>query len=57
MPRYRNTLTGVVVSVDDATAAQLGRDFESLEAEPTKEPEPVTEESKPKPRGRTVRKP
>ena len=27
MPRFTNSLTGVVVNVDDATAAQLGADW------------------------------
>lgn len=34
MPRFRNTLTGVVVSVDDATAARLGARYESIDRKP-----------------------
>ena len=58
MPRFRSTRTGVVVSVDDATATRLGAEYERLggsggRQEPPADPEPA----KPKPRGRTVRKP
>lgn len=47
MVRLRNKLTGVVVDVDDATAARLGRKYE-----------PVTPpaEAKPAPRRRAARK-
>lgn len=31
MPRLRNTRTGSVVSVDDATAARLGPDYQPIE--------------------------
>lgn len=49
MVRLRNKLTGVVVDVDDATAARLGRKYESL-VEP-EQAEPKT----PAPRRRTAR--
>ena len=39
MPKLRNKLTGVVVDVDDATAAQLGRGFEPFE-KPQSKPDP-----------------
>ena len=39
MPRLRNEATGVVVSVSDATAATLGRDWQPVEA-PKQEPAP-----------------
>lgn len=32
MPRLRNTTTGVVVNVDDETAAQLGQGWEPADA-------------------------
>jgi hypothetical protein len=46
MPRLTNTMTGVVVNVDDATAAQLGADWSPVEskadsadeAKPTRKP-------------------
>ncbi len=50
MPRLRNSQTGAVVSVSDATAARLGGEWvpaEQQEAEPTK--------SKPAPRRRTAK--
>lgn len=39
MPRFRNTLTGVVVAVDDATAARLGSQYEPI-SKPDPKPEP-----------------
>lgn len=36
MPRLRNTRTGSVVNVDDATAARLGAEYEPLD-----KPEPA----------------
>ena len=38
MPRLRDTRTGVVVSVDDATAAALGAAYEPAESESKKAP-------------------
>lgn len=41
MPRLRDTRTGVVVSVDDATAEALGAAYESAEDKaPSKKPAP-----------------
>ena len=41
MPRMRNSQTGVVVSVDDATAARLGAAYEPIKAEaPESKPDP-----------------
>lgn len=37
MPRMRNVRTGSVVSVDDATAARLGTDYEPAD-KPTEKP-------------------
>ena len=42
MPRLRNTRTGSVVNVSDATAARLGADYEPVdasEAEAEKKPQ------------------
>ena len=41
MPRLRSTRTGVVVSVDDATAAQLGSGFEPVKPESKPDPKPA----------------
>lgn len=52
MPRFRNTLTGVVVSVDDATAPRLGAAYKRLGDEaPEKSPAPT----KKSPRRRTAK--
>ena len=40
MPRLRNKLTGVVVDVDDATAARLGAMYEPIKAETESKPDP-----------------
>lgn len=41
MPRFRHALTGVAVSVDDATAARLGAMYEPIRAEaPESKPDP-----------------
>lgn len=46
MPRFTNTATGVVVSVDEATAAQLGAEWSpvggGVDSDDTKIPEPKT---------------
>lgn len=57
MPRLRDKQTGVVVVVDDATAATLGSAYEPVEAksEPKTEAEPEPEK-KPAPRRRRARK-
>ena len=39
MPKFRNSLTGVAVSVDDATAARLGSQYEPI-SKPDPKPEP-----------------
>lgn len=36
MPRLRNVRTGSVVSVDDATAARLGTEYEAVDKPPEK---------------------
>ena len=41
MPKLRNKLTGVVVDVDDATAARLGSGFEPIKPEPAPDPKPA----------------
>lgn len=45
MPRFRNTLSGVVVEVDDDTAERLGAAYSRVEAP----------EAKPAPRRRTTK--
>lgn len=43
MPRLVNAVTGVIVNVDDATAANLGADWSEPKAgalEPEREPQP-----------------
>ena len=40
MPKFRNSLTGVAVSVDDATAARLGSMYEPIKAETESKPDP-----------------
>lgn len=52
MPRFRHALTGVAVSVDDATAARLGKLYRPI-SEPPAEAAP---EPKPAPKRRTARK-
>jgi hypothetical protein len=45
MPRLRDTRTGVVVSVDDATASDLGAAYEAAD-EPKKAPAKKSASSK-----------
>lgn len=40
MPRLRNTETGVVVNVDDATASRLGREWAPVVEEKAEKPAP-----------------
>lgn len=40
MARLRNTLTGTVVSVDDATAARLGSQYEPVDKPGESKPDP-----------------
>lgn len=49
MPRLRNTRSGVVVNVDDVTAARLGDGWEVVGAQPQ---EKADETKKPQPRRR-----
>lgn len=42
MAKYRNTLTGVVVDVDDATAALLGGHYEPVKGKSDPEPKRST---------------
>ena len=41
MPKFRNSLTGVAVSVDDATAARLGSMYEPIKPESKPDPKPA----------------
>lgn len=53
MPRLRSKQTGVVVSVDDATAARLGAEYEPVtvrQAAPEPEPKPKPVRRSPRPK-------
>jgi len=51
MPRFRNTRTGSVVNVDDATAARLGAEYQPLD-----KPAPAKPAAPRKPRGKSTKK-
>lgn len=51
MPKFRNTRTGSVVNVDDATAARLGPEYE-----PLGKPAPAKPTRQRKPRGKPAEK-
>ncbi|MBF6133505.1 hypothetical protein IU501_10890 [Nocardia otitidiscaviarum] len=51
MPRLRNTVTGVVVSVSDDTAARLGREWRPADSAPKPQASRPPRRRTPKPAG------
>ena len=56
MPRLMDTARGVVVNVDDATAAQLGAEYKPIAEQAEPEPAPEVEPEKKAAPRRSTRK-